>query len=156
MADKVLCPWCGNEMWYPDSPWKRQQPEMGGYMYTMQGKCRHCGAMTSAAYGRTSEETVEKFFAAALHRYEPPCRPLTWKEVKSKYTGIDEGATVLVEENFGALWWAILDRLNNKIVAVWNSCGAENFHEDTYGKTWRCWPRKPTEQEREAYGWDDV
>lgn len=115
-----------------------------------------CEAEGPLIYGKESEqEAFDSAYAAALRRYEPPVKPLTLEEIKSKYTGIDEGVAVLVEEKFGALWWAILDRLNNKIIAVWNGCGAENFHEDTYGKIWRCWPRKPTEQERKEVKWDD-
>lgn len=156
MTDKVLCPWCGEEMWKPDIPWERGQPEMGEYVYTTQGKCRHCGALTPKVYGRTPKEAVENYFAAALRRYEPPIRPMTLEEVKLKYCGIIEGAALLIEEKFGPLSWAVLDRSKGKIVATWNCYGLENYCEDDYGHTWRCWPRKPTEQERESYGWEDA
>ena len=28
------------------------------------------------------------------------------------------------------------------------------FVETEYGKTWRCWSRKPTDEERKAAKWD--
>jgi hypothetical protein len=152
MTDKVLCPWCGSEMVFTNNwiIYKRGRGKHVGECcyYT----CKKCDAQSPHVRVYSGESPLQ----AALRRYEPPCRPMTRKEVESKYTGIDEGAAVLVEEKFGALWWAILDRLNKKIVATWNGCGAENFHEDTYGKTWRCWPRKPTDEEREACGWEDA
>ena len=29
------------------------------------------------------------------------------------------------------------------------------YNRDNYGKTWRCWPRRPTEEERKAAEWDE-
>lgn len=29
------------------------------------------------------------------------------------------------------------------------------FKRNYYGKTWRCWSRRPTEEERKAARWDD-
>ena len=142
MTDKVLCPWCGSEMWHPDSPWKRQQPEMGGYMYKMHGKCRHCEAMTPAAYGRTPEEAMNAFFAAALRRYEPPCRPLTPEEIDpEKYQNL-----FIEYRNNSCSGWECASYLRSGTF----------LYGDTYGKTWRCWPRKPTEAERKAAGWEDA
>ena len=149
MTDKILCPWCGSEMWYPDSPWERLQPEMGGYMYTMQGKCRHCGAMTPAAYGRTPDEAVEKFFVAALRRYEPPVKPLTLEELINL---TDDPVYIESQKREGLIGKFTAALTCHRI--IWSDGTESNL--DRYGKTWRCWPRKPTDEEREAYGWEDA
>ena len=120
---------------------------MGGYMYKMHGKCRHCEAMTPAAYGRTPEEAVNAFFAAALRRYEPPCRPMTLEELKS-HTKAQDAAPVWLDdiEEMSNTGWTY-----SHIISDW----LHGFDERTYGKEWRCWPRKPTEGERREAKWND-
>lgn len=155
MTDKVLCPWCGAEMWRPAVPWQLCQPEMGGYMYKMQGKCRHCGALTPEVHGRTPKETVEKYFAAALRRYEPPVRPLKQCDVCTDTRFLLE-CWIETETN---IWHDLLDRnsVGNYGTIDNRMRGAVRYLMDAdYGKTWRCWPRKPTYEEREAAGWWDA
>lgn len=141
LTDKIICPWCGAEMWWPREPWLKGNPYTGDSGYKMQGKCRGCDAMTPAAYGRTSEETMEKFFAT-LHRYEPPNKPMTLDEVKA-HVKVIEAEPLWLEDNEEPIYgWTYSD-----LVAYWL--------DTDYGKTWRCWPRKPTKEERQTAGWED-
>lgn len=90
MNDKVLCPWCGAEMFHP-RPWQKGQPDMGGYNWTVQAKCRECGALSPKVYGRTRQEAENKLHAAALRRCTPPilcetCGAFGWDEPQCRNT----------------------------------------------------------------------
>jgi ribosomal protein L37E len=86
MSNKVLCPWCGEEMFHP-RPWQKGMPDMGGYNWTVQAKCRECGAFSPKVYGRTRWEAENKLFNAALRRYNPPLKPMSLEEVKDLRVG---------------------------------------------------------------------
>lgn len=139
MTDKVLCPWCGGEMQL------NQQLFLSFYV------CRKCGA-----HGPVSIEGTELAYAATLRRYEPPCRPLTLEELEADsycYPCWIEDAIyrplfpeVLDKDSTG--YFGKIDAANHKMV--------DYFMPKEYGKTWRCWPRRPTDAEREAAGWEDA
>ena len=65
------------------------------------------------------------------------------------------GLAVVMETCAGFVTWAILDRYKDVLHATWNAHADDNFTEDTYGIDWRCWPRIPTEKEKEEAEWDD-
>ena len=90
MTDKVLCPWCGSEM--------RRVCYERGKLYQAYMKCNGCDATGPVSLSHNEMGVRDQARAAALRRYEPPVRPLTLEEVKVKYTGIDEGTVLLVEE----------------------------------------------------------
>jgi len=71
MSDKILCPWCGSEMFLP-IPWQKGLPDMGGHNWIIQAKCLECGALSPKVYGRTEQEAENKLFAATTCRYTPP------------------------------------------------------------------------------------
>lgn len=159
MTDKVLCPWCGSEIWWPREPWLKGNPYTGDSCYKMQGKCRECDAMTPAAYGRTSEETVEKFFAA-LRRYEPPVRPLTLDEALERCIVYIEYRIYDEVQSDPILLHYIWDEWSEETILAYQMFGllGENTdidHPNDYGHTWRCWPRKPTDEERKENKWHE-
>lgn len=94
-----------------------------------------------------------------LAEYEKPNKPLPIGEIVAEYErtvplGIDCAYVVEFREE-GYVTRCLIDRMGAAVVAAWN-CGAiDLLFERDYGKTWRCWPRKPTDKERKAAKWDD-
>lgn len=126
MTDKVLCPWCGAEMRY------KQLDHINGFY-----DCPQCLATGPAGRGEADARS------AALRRYEPPCGPMTIEEIKERRERKDANPMWiewrLSPEKSG---W-ILSKTMNALTIEYN-----NF-------LWRCWPHKPTDEEREAYGWEN-
>lgn len=149
MIDKILCPWCGAEMFHP-IPWQKGTPDMGGYNWTVQAKCRECGALSPKVYGCTKQETESKLYAAAMRRYTPTLKPMTLEEI------INTDAEIWFEERNDADTWAcrcLFNRAKKIMTVYYIMANPEEFEFDDYGKTWRCWERKPTEEERSAAEW---
>lgn len=139
MTETPKCPYCGAET-------RLNENNEGIYWY----ECRECNAT-----GPTEKTPVEAF-SAALHRAEPEMRPLTLDEI---YAKIDD-------EDWNVVWIEGPDsqkaepmcpyyKEENKIVfcappfvRVWEETISR------YGKSWRCWPRKPTPEQMAAEKWD--
>lgn len=153
MTETPKCPYCGAEM-LDDS-----------YTWT----CPKCYSNSPVVIwdeekvkGMTEKEKMAYAREAALHRAEPENRPLTLEEVLK--LGKDEDSIVYIEpRRLGGCGWyqpcAIIfdssaegqkneihfDEPGNDLPEFWP--------EAEYGKTWRCWLRKPTAKERERE-WD--
>lgn len=140
MTETPKCPYCGAET-------RLNENNEGIYWY----ECRECNAT-----GPTEKTPVEAF-SAALHRAEPEMRPLTLDEICAK---IDD-------EDWNVVWIEGPDsqkaepmcpyyKEENKIVfcappfvRVWEETISR------YGKSWRCWPRKPTPEQMAAEKWEE-
>ena len=140
MTETPKCPYCGAET-------RLNENNKGIYWY----ECRECNAT-----GPTEKTPVEAF-SAALHRAEPEMRPLTLDEI---YAKIDD-------EDWNVAWIEVPDsqkaepmcpfyKEENKIVfcappfsRVWEETISR------YGKSWRCWPRKPTPEQMAAEKWEE-
>ena len=136
--DKVICPWCGAEMY-----------ATGGYhdMWTGQMTCKGCGANGPRVRSLCGGETVlGEARAAALRRYTPPIKPMTFEEVERivRSDNIDDETPLYLEDVYGHNCWEISYKMTYMCRAL----------KDDYGKTWRCWERKPTEEERSAAEWE--
>lgn len=139
MIETPKCPYCGAET-------RLNENNEGIYWY----ECRECNAT-----GPTEKTPVEAF-SAALHRAEPEMRPLTLEEI---YAKIDD-------EDWNVVWIEGPDsqkaepmfpyyKEENKIVfcappfvRVWEETISR------YGKSWRCWHRKPTREQTAAEKWE--
>lgn len=100
-----------------------------------------------------------KVYADKLAEYERPNKPLTIEEIEAEYertvpVGIDCAYVVEFRED-EYVTRCLIDRMGSVIVAAWNCEAMDLQFECDYGKTWRCWPRRPTEEERKAAEWDD-
>lgn len=149
MTDKVLCPGCGEEM-------QIQGPFFHRKNYSGFFHCESCGWESPTGFGDTKKEAEENARQAALRRYEPPIRPMTLEELEADsycYPCWIEDVIyrplfpeVLDKDSTG--YFGKIDAANHKMV--------DYFMPKEYGKTWRCWPRRPTDEEREAAGWEDA
>lgn len=86
--------------------------------------------------------------------------PYTFDQLSARYDEESDrddccGLAVVMETCTGFVTWTILDRYKDVLYATWNAHAEDNFTEDTYGIDWRCWPRIPTEKEKEEAKWDD-
>ena len=140
MTETPKCPYCGAET-------RLNENNEGIYWY----ECRECNAT-----GPTEKTPVEAF-SAALHRAEPEMRPLTLNEIYAK----------IYDEDWNVVWIEGPDsqkaepmcpyyKEENKIifcappfVRVWKETISR------YGKSWRCWPRKPTPEQMSAEKWEE-
>ena len=151
MNETPKCPYCGGEM-------VLRANEETNNKWSAWYICKECYSM-----GPLASECEEKSYAeevtlvSALHRTEPEMRPLTLDEI---YAKIDD-------EDWNVVWIEGPDsqkaepmcpyyKEGNKIVfcappfvRVWE----ENISR--YGKSWRCWPRKPTPEQIAAEKWEE-
>ena len=148
MTETPKCPYCGAEMLD------------GGYTWT----CPKCYSNSPVVIwyeekveGMTKEEKMAYAREAALHRAEPEMRPLTLDEIYAK----------LYDEDWNVAWIEVPDsqkaepmfpyyKEENKIVfcappfvRVWKETISR------YGKSWRCWPRKPTTEQMATEKWEE-
>lgn len=151
MSETPKCPYCGAEM-KVDTVRLTQHNWVGWYHCE---NCRSVGPSKSNCY--TEKDAEESAISAALHRAEPEMRPLTLDEI---YAKIDD-------EDWNVVWIEGPDsqkaepmcpyyKEENKIifcappfVRVWEETISR------YGKSWRCWPRKPTPEQMAEEKWED-
>lgn len=151
MSETPKCPYCGAEM-KVDTVRLTQHNWVGWYHCE---NCRSVGPSKSNCY--TEKDAEESAISAAIHRAEPEMRPLTLDEI---YAKIDD-------EDWNVVWIEGPDsqkaepmcpyyKEENKIifcappfVRVWEETISR------YGKSWRCWPRKPTPEQMAAEKWED-
>lgn len=148
MIDKVLCPYCGSEMKSED--WVKVDGGYLSYAVCSNDACQSIGPTV------TGYETIAEARAAALSaaqaRYLPPNRPLTLDEVNEHCKGGTSATPLWVEFDEGINRWVRIDsqkpgcELDYVTVFV-------SIMSSLYGKEWRCWIRKPTQEEMDAAGW---
>ena len=140
MIDKVLCPYCGSEMVvitsiYLDSP---------GWVGRTLCPGKGCDALGPRVTGYKTKATAkEAALSAAQARYLPPNRPLTLDEVAQLETD-DCGDTPCWTEEF---------RNKGRALAEYKSTNPDELIG--YGRDFRVWLRKPTQEETDAAGWED-
>ena len=148
MTETPKCSYCGAELEVTHA-FMNNATAAHKLVYTCF--CRECGVYTP------KRSTPEEALSAALHRAEPEMRPLTLDEF---YAKIDD-------EDWNVVWIEGPDsqkaepmcpyyKEGNKIVfcappfvRVWEETISR------YGKSWRCWPRKPTPEQMAAAKWEE-
>ena len=147
MTETPKCPYCGAET-------RLNENNEGVYWY----ECWECNAT-----GPT-EKTREAALSAALHRAEPEMRPLTLAEVLE--LGKDDDSIVYIESRrFGGCGWyqpctiifdsSTVGRRNEIHFYEPGNDLPDFWPEAEYGKSWRCWPRKPTPEQMAAAEWEE-
>ncbi len=149
MTDKVLCPYCGNEM-------KSEELVKVSGKYLSYAVCSN-DACQSIGPTVTGYETMAEARAAALSaaqaRYLPPNRPLTLEEAK----GLDADEVgdipcfVEVEPNWHE---KDPDDFDPRLRAA-TICKLSLSEPTYYNKDFRVWLRKPTQAEMDAAGWGE-
>lgn len=136
MRKEPICPYCGCEMLYP---------AMG-----CQYECPHCGSK-----GPDSNDP-EEAYVETVQRYEPPAKLLTWEEAITDDFYLEQRGDEYVDMALNTLAMSTdgpEPGLKDCIHFVTHSEEDVQLMRVDYGKTWRCWPRRPTEEERRAAAW---
>lgn len=141
--DKICCPWCGHEM--------LPVYDRGGAVSYLICECEDCRATSPVA---TGDDAIEK----AMRR--PLQRPITLKEA---YELCETEPCVFVEgSKHKAMVAAIVEEMMPERecddpcaeLHIPDRRGMVFASESLYGKRWRCWKTKPTDEERAAAPWD--
>lgn len=130
MTETPKCPYCGAEM--------ELKYVCGEYF------CLCAGCEATSPMGTSKEAAL----SAALHRAEPEMRPMTLDEVKNHCKRPLEAEPLFME----------FKRKENRcrwmLATAVKMLGVIQFTGD-YGKSFRCWPRKPTPEQMAAEKWEE-
>lgn len=141
----MRCPYCGEKMEL-DQTFKSMM--MPGTSVMFWYSCDVCGAEAPRCNSKESAN------AAATQRYVEPLKPLELHEV----TGSEEPCVFLEINNMEPIWacdCVISSDLKGVHISFIGDRGCTLVAMFDYCKTWRCWARRPTDEEREAAGWVD-
>ena len=155
MTETPKCPYCGAELEVTHA-FVSDATVAHKLVYTCF--CRECGVYTP------KRSTPEEAISAALRRAEPEMRPLTLEEVMG--LGKDDDSIVYIESRrLGGCGWcqpcAIIfdsspEGQKNEIHFYEPGNDIPEFWpEAEYGRSWRCWPRKPTQEQMAAEKWEE-
>lgn len=130
----VMCPYCGHKMVH--------QYVYGDHFF----RCPKCRAVAP------DKDTEAEAYEAAMQCWKEPNRVLMLDEIK-------ELRAVWVEDISRGIAPAIVfpnDTKNYSCVIADYDAPDDNvwFDNAEYGKHWRCWLRKPTQEEMEAVPWE--
>lgn len=151
MTDKIICPWCGAEM-------RASVAMLDVYGAIARYECSYCHACGPQRRGLQKEETSAAARAAAIRRYTPPLKPMTLEEAYEAEYCYLEHDTKGMDTQIVMLGMMSTNARNESRVEILefgedaDYCGKLECSD--YGKTWRCWSRKPTDEERSAAEWE--
>lgn len=146
--EQILCPWCGAEM-HVEGKYNTR-----GASWIAFTLCLDCGATGPLARDvNKSEKAIKNARAAALRRYTQPIKPMTREEAANTEEAVwyeYNGSTRTEKIDCVALPEA---KAYTEICTLRRD-SAWLVTTENYGKTWRCWSRKPTDEERSAAEWE--
>ena len=96
---------------------------------------------------------------AKLAEYDKPLVPMTFEETyKADYCYIEYNTLETMKPYIVVVGSMAANSRNERIVGIYEFGETlENclkLRGEDYGKIWRCWPQKPTDEERKAAKWD--
>ena len=150
MTEKVLCPYCGAEMRICVDEYSFED-----YRAWTEYTSNKCTAEGPLVVRNSEDKAREDAIALALRRYTPPQRPLTLEEATTIGFVWREWQDSTID-NAPILLTYIWDEFDEKDMLAWQEFSEEGFDlvdETQYGKTWRCWERKPTDAEMREAEW---
>ena len=155
MEEKIVCPYCGADMRPIALPKFGDTEESAwiGLTKCSNADCKAAGPMISAV---NQEDAIEKACAAALGR--AAFIPLTLYDAMRAdccYVELKSSAPDELDKH-SAIGYLEYSDDNTKVV-IWRMGQEKPIYAalNFYGKTWRCWSRRPTPEERAAAPWED-
>lgn len=91
--------------------------------------------------------------ALALLREQEP-RVLTLEKIQSGTVEVAWLECSDKEEVRAGLWFKRINEGEDEGIIIHVLDGFEGLRTEVYGKTWRCWSARPTEEQRKAVPWD--
>ena len=121
--------------------------------------CKRCPYNGDVADRILHQSDVIELLVGALRDAldHPKNRPITKQEILESIQVIP---CVIEEKKFGMTYADILrcsqwdKRYYGMYNAITSAVGIKKYEIDDYGKTWRCWAIRPTDEEREAAAWE--
>lgn len=150
MSETPKCPYCGDRMALHVLPHTTEQEFFSAWY-----QCVTCESTSPRIefIGNTSQTKIEeRLQAVSSRRAEPKNRVLTLEEVDAHCEGGADAAPLWVEFDGGINRWVL-------IAPVRETCKMDFVSKYLammgilYEKEWRCWLRKPTEEERQETPW---
>lgn len=141
MSEKPKCPGCGADM---------ELVHLCNAAF-----CYVCKCGWDSPVGIDSESA----FRMAMRRTEPKNRVLTLEEVEAYCEGGTDVTPLWYErkDHSDINRWMVIDlpELAFGSAATVKRLVNSPFFESTYGEKWRCWLRKPTNEEMEGTPWEE-
>ena len=131
MSETPKCPGCGADM---------------RLMLLTCYACMKCGWLSPTGIDRESANRM------AMRRVEPINRVLTIDELKQHCSDGASAAPLWVDFRSGVSRWVLIAPLEYSCVLEFVSVYLSIMGAQ-YGKSWRCWIRKPTDEEMERIPW---
>ena len=155
MNNTPKCPYCGDEMKIRVS---LTTPDWG--LLSAQYKCMTCESTSPRiefSGGTSNEKIIERLQAVSSRCAKPQNRVLTLEELKAYCEGGADATPLWYErkDHSNVNRWMVIDlpKLAFGSTVTVKRLVNNQFFEPTYGEDWRCWLRKPTEEETEAALW---
>ena len=136
------CPYCGGEM---------KKRLFSDYKTLCFWLCPKCSATSPSA------DTAEEAYTVAMQRWQEPNDYLVRAEVLDRCKQGAEARPLWVEfrRNDQRGRWMVVDTPPT----IFGTDTVKNYFEDMceqYGILWRCWLRKPTQEEMEGVPWEST
>lgn len=169
MSETPKCPYCGDRM-----ELQIITPELGKETYTVWYQCVVCDSTSpqlEIPADSTDSQIKAKARASVMRRVEPENRVLTLEDARN--AEVDTFGTTMhwlelkirpyrcegEEIKCAVLSVSIFfeDESEDGVQDVMYSCTGEPeawLRQRDYGRSWRCWLRKPTKEEMEATPWE--
>lgn len=151
MTETPKCPYCGAEM---DLHLSVDSNDKWNARYIC-AECYSFGPPIIDCEEKSHAEEVA--LAYALHRAEPENRPLTLEEISEKVYNTDWDF-VWLETKGDIFPLQLCPRyVNEEVLGFCWPLSDDEIEEDVeeMGKSWRCWPRKPTTEQMAAEKWEE-
>lgn len=133
----VLCPYCGHKMVH--------QYVYGDHFF----RCPKCHAVAP------DNETEAEAYEAAMQRWQEPNRVLTLEEVRERYEEGTSDSPLWIDFKqlpFLSRWYAL--QISDVFFATDTVECYLTGQAEKYNFDWRCWLRKPTQEEMEGTPWE--
>ena len=121
--------------------------------------CETCAGENCPYYNRGGsypKVTCSSFLAAdalALLREQEP-RVITLEKIQSGTVEVAWLECSDKEEVRAGLWFKRINESEDEGIIIHVLDGFEGLRTAVYGKTWRCWTARPTDEQRKAVPWD--
>lgn len=145
------CPYCGGEM---------KIETFENYTgWCGQAVCKACKSQGAPKrYYNLQEEAQQAAYTAAMQRWQEPNRVMTLEEIIDKVSDAVGGVPVWIEHindtEQNLAWklsgWKVV-RGAERCVLIFDT--GHSVDTKNINTTWRCWLRKPTQEERAAAPW---
>ena len=127
-------------------------------------RCGYCDADTNEQKSEAEAERIwNSFKKVEGEEAQSACHVLTVEELLDYSEYDDNGVRCAWLENRGLfitpalVQCGVAEREHDIVRAMtFTSFGCDSYYLDKYNSWWRCWNRKPTEEQSEAIPWDKM